>query len=128
MCRRLIQALAILFLVGIAMISTGKDAYAAADHRPVTYATERTVIDVRAAPALANHQHMDHDEHGGVPCQHGGCSVCCAACLSAAMAVNCHATPVLIEAQKDGPHLASVEVLPDIRLSVLPFRPPCAIA
>jgi hypothetical protein len=123
MSRTLIQILAMLVLVGIALISTGKNTYAAG-HGSEAFHDARSVVD--ASTTLATHNHTDHDEHGGAPCPHGGCSLCCAAYV-ATMALNCPET-TLIKPAKIGPVLAFVHILPDVRLSVLPYRPPCFIA
>src|SRR5215475_1703700 len=90
----------------------------------VTARINQQTQQLRAPQPVAQH---DHGEHGhGTPCSHGNCSICCAVCsvASAAPAVITP-TPLLVGAPQVIAHDPPPEWnLPDMRLSLLPFRPP----
>lgn len=121
MLRYLIHAMAIALVWAVLPL-------APADAGACAYAVDapHAAVEFRASSsyAIQSHQH----EHGrrGVPCDHGDCILCCPACSFAP--VSCaviFAQPIgaldLGTLLFDPPSKAT---LPDIRLTLLPFRPP----
>jgi len=124
MIRAVIHALAFI-VVGILIPMQG-GTYSAAQERVTTVSVRMS--DVWATPATHVGVHQDHDDHGSVPCSHGGCSACCPACTSVAPCIS-----VAYEALTPEPvRIVATQYPPgqlvDLRLQLLPYRPPCAIA
>lgn len=121
MIRAVIHALAFV-VVGI-LIPMQAGTYAAAQERVTTVSVRMS--DVWATPATHVGIHLDHDDHGSVPCSHGACCHVCssvAPCISVAYEAPTP-EPVWIVAAQYPPGQ-----LDDLRLELLLYRPPCAIA
>ncbi len=123
MLKAVIHALAFV-LVGIVLVSASARATTGDRH-----SIHVTVGDVElTAVHTTDAAHQEPDDHGGAPCSHGACKACCGACAPALplVAVQAH----VLDAQDNGrcgsPHAPDQLVTPG--LSLLPFRPPCAIA
>lgn len=124
MLRYLIHAMAVA-LVWLALSMAPANAGACAHAMDAPHAA----VELRAGSghAIQSHQHKPGDH--GAPCSHGDCILCCPVCSFASV------SSVLIFAQPlgaidfgDPVFSAPPEpTLPDIRLTLLPFRPPRAL-
>lgn len=126
-CERMLKAVihALMFaLVGILLVSataraTGVDRHESSSiHMPG---------DTEAAPTTDTAT-PSHDDHGGGPCSHGPCKACCGACAPAVAAVAVDNHALHVEGRDRRADDQAPDHLANLRLSLLPFRPPCAIA
>jgi len=85
--------------------------------------------EIRATPQWVL-QRIHHEHQDGLPCTHGNCSVCCAVCSAASVApVLLIAPSVLVERHEGATHGPPPDwTLPPTHLTLLPFRPPRALA
>lgn len=121
MLRYLIHAMAIALVWAVLLLAPA-NAGACAYAMDAPHAT----VELRASSGYAIQSRQDEHGRRGVPCDHGDCILCCPVCSFASVSV------ALIFAQPltsldfgtllfDPPSKAT---LPDIRLTLLPFRPP----
>lgn len=128
MLRYLIHAIAIA-LVGVVLSMAPASAGACSYGSSVRTDLPRAAVELRASSgyAMQSHEHKHGDR--GAPCGHGDCILCCPVCSFASASIAL-IFPQPLGAMDFGnlvfgapPEATS----PDIRLTLLPFRPPRAL-
>lgn len=124
MLKALIHALAVVVLL-VVTASSVAFAQSPDDRNP---ALTTAASYAQAVVVTRSDQQDEHAHHGDAPCPHGGCSSACVVCAfagSAMIAPQALALRMPVQSSLVGSAATS---LADLRLKLLPFRPPCALA